>query len=535
MEQTSFLPEKFAVVGRVLKLKDDDGEWSNGTITTTGQVDPANEAPTVTSLSDSPDPVTQGEELTLTAIGVTDADGDETIAKVEFYLDDGDGVFEAGEDTPLGEDKDGADGWSWTGSTVALPLGENAYFARVRDDFGDWSDAVSTTNTIEQFFIVGGLADSKAVKYTDTDGSEVQVKFKNVVANLYFEGIGLTSQVNGSTMTIVGATELDLVEMTQSPIGASLTFTVKGGDGQADLGGVTGENLDKLTGKYIDLKGDINLAGYLGVVILDDIAGNANITTQKASAKGVSLKADNVNFGATFDLADTVKKFQANRFTGGLLQADSVKTASGGDVTDDGGADVTARDGDIFNVSVPDNITGRLNASNMIKKVVTKAGDFTGVARAGNLIGLIQALNLNDAIISAGETVKKVNIKNDITKSYILGGYDIGSDGAFGLQLPGGGDVLTGGFVQSVTAKGTFAQSYVAAGVLPSTPLTDFLPDVGQAEDFGNIGKIKFGAVDLNSPNDFGLYAATEIKPFKIGKETGVTDPPFYVQGNMSV
>ncbi len=34
-EQTSWIPEKFAVVGKVLKLKDMDGNWDNGWVVET--------------------------------------------------------------------------------------------------------------------------------------------------------------------------------------------------------------------------------------------------------------------------------------------------------------------------------------------------------------------------------------------------------------------------------------------------------------------------------------------------------------------
>jgi len=122
-----------------------------------------------------------------------------------------------------------------------------------------------------------------------------------------------------------------------------------------------------------------------------------------------------------------------------------------------------------------------------------------------------------------------VNIKNDITKSYILGGYDIGSDGAFGLDQPGGGDVLNSGSVLSVVAKGTFAESYVAAGTLPSAPLTNFLPSVGEAEDFGAIGKVSFGIVNPISADDFGIFAATDIKSVKVKNGPSETESQFIV------
>ena len=39
MEQTSYIPEPFCVVGKVLKLRDEDGEWNDGWIVETAGKD----------------------------------------------------------------------------------------------------------------------------------------------------------------------------------------------------------------------------------------------------------------------------------------------------------------------------------------------------------------------------------------------------------------------------------------------------------------------------------------------------------------
>ena len=165
---------------------------------------------------------------------------------------------------------------------------------------------------------------------------------------------------------------------------------------------------------------------------------------------------------------------------------------------------------------------------------MSKSGNFTGAARAGTSIGIIQAYNLNNALISAGDDVNKINIKGNIIDSYILGGYDIGSDCSFGLQSTGGGDIPGSGNVASVVAKGMFARSYIGAGSLPSSPLTDSVQlSVGLPYNgsYGNIGKVKFGSVDFNNASqDFGLFAATDIRPFKIGKDKAQSQGYFLME-----
>src|SRR5690606_13823968 len=75
--------------------------------------------PSIGSLSDSPDPVAQGSNLTLTANNVTDADG--YVTAVEFYRDtNGNGSIEPGTDVPLGTDSSSVGGWTWTGSTACF-------------------------------------------------------------------------------------------------------------------------------------------------------------------------------------------------------------------------------------------------------------------------------------------------------------------------------------------------------------------------------------------------------------------------------
>ena len=88
--------------------------WSS-TASTTGTVNaPGIRSPTIGSLSVSPNPVTQGDSLTLTANGVTDSDG--TVVEVVFFLDtNGNGVIDVGTDILLGVDTSSNGGWSCDG------------------------------------------------------------------------------------------------------------------------------------------------------------------------------------------------------------------------------------------------------------------------------------------------------------------------------------------------------------------------------------------------------------------------------------
>ena len=123
------------------RAQDDDSAWSN-TVTTTGMVNPAaNEPPSIASLSDTPDPVTQGNNVTLTANTVTDSDG--TVGKVEFYRDaNGNGVIDVGTDALLGTDTSSDGGWTCVASTSGFPLGSNAYLVPVDEFRKSYNQAV---------------------------------------------------------------------------------------------------------------------------------------------------------------------------------------------------------------------------------------------------------------------------------------------------------------------------------------------------------------------------------------------------------
>lgn len=148
--------------------------------------------PSIAALGASPNSVTQGSNLTLSATGVADSDG--TVAKVEFYRDvNENGVIEVGTDILLGSDTSAGSGWTWTGSTGSFPLGTNHFLARAQDNALLWSKAAAATATLlvapKKAPTIGSLSDSPdpviapaAVTLTagavvDSDGSVTQVEF----------------------------------------------------------------------------------------------------------------------------------------------------------------------------------------------------------------------------------------------------------------------------------------------------------------------------------------------------------------------
>ena len=282
-------------------------------------------------------------------------------------------------------------------------------------------------------------------------------------------------------------------------------------------------SLGKLTGKTLTLNGNIDLTGSLGQIQVDAIADGVQISTAEPASNGATVKVNEIG-NVLFDIEGPLNSLQANKYTAGLLSADAVNSIKikQGDL----GATIHAKTGDINSVSVAGNILGDILAENgSIVKIAAKKGDFQGAAiSAHNDIGSVQGINLLDAVISAGSNINKIKAKGDADEMLILAGYDrfVG-----GMQGVGNGDVL------SVSVSGSFNESYISAGVLPPVPdLQDVLPGVQPPYTglghTGSIGKVKFGAVDQNATADFGLFAATDIMPIKVGKtKLTETDPAF--------
>jgi len=534
-----------------VRAQDNDQAWSN-VASTSGRV---NDRPTIAFLSDNPDPVIQGNNLMLTANNVQDSDG--AITRVEFYQDNNNnGDLDLGVDNLLTIDTNSADGWFWFGSTTGFPIATNTYFARARDNDGTWSDIHSTTSTIERFSITAGLQNTKTVKYTDTDGSNVSLKLNKGSGKLTFDGNALRQEIKGSTMTIIGPAELLNVQLQNSNDKTSLTVNAKNGDGQTTLAGLSGHTLGKLTGKTLDLIGDINLNGSLNALTLDDISPNVSITTNVPSAAGMKIKIDHIDDQVVFNLNDSVKNFQANTFDSGSLTSDFIQTLKikqgplGADVTTQVGginnlfayssilgdinsatfinkitsktggvspnSDITAHVGDIQKITANQTIAGRIMTNNSIVNITTKAGAFTGEAHAKENIGKIQAGDFQGAIISAGQDINQIKAAGHINDTFFMAGYDFTAGNTLGLD---------DGNINSISAGGTFSGSYISAAVLP--PVNELLsvlpgvqPPITGLGYLGNIGKVTFGAIDQNATSDFGLYAAGGIDPVKAGNMT---------------
>ncbi len=105
--------------------------------------------PQIGSFTASPNPVTAGSNVTLTASNIVDGNPSSTITQVAFYLDsNSDGVLDSG-DTLLGYGTQTSPGvWTFTFSTSGLTIGTYTLFAQAKDSYGVFGDPLAFSETV---------------------------------------------------------------------------------------------------------------------------------------------------------------------------------------------------------------------------------------------------------------------------------------------------------------------------------------------------------------------------------------------------
>ena len=103
-------------------------------------------APQIGSFTASPNPVTAGSNVTLTASNISDGNPNSTITQVAFYVDsNGDGILEPGTDTLLGYGTQSNGTWTLSFSTAGWAAAVDTLLAPAKDNYGVFSDPLALT------------------------------------------------------------------------------------------------------------------------------------------------------------------------------------------------------------------------------------------------------------------------------------------------------------------------------------------------------------------------------------------------------
>ena len=242
------------------------GFWANEylgsyRVTLKPGVPQTNQEPIIGSLSDNPDRVTRGQDVTLTANNVSDPDGD--VLSVAFYRETNSNAglqTGPGGDTLVGIDDSGSGGWTTTFSTAGRPAGTYTYYAQATDDLGDSSpdgtSASSTVNTVKDPVVVENIVIN--------DGSDQ----RSMVTSLTVNFSGLVTLDPGAFEVVKTGTGGGpvTVNVAASEVGGKTvaTLTFSGGlteygslkDGNYELTVHANRVRDSVTGGALDGDGD---------------------------------------------------------------------------------------------------------------------------------------------------------------------------------------------------------------------------------------------------------------------------------------
>lgn len=106
-------------------------------------------SPTIGSFTASPNPVTAGSPVTLTAAKVTALNPNSTVTQVAFYRDsNGDGRLDPATDAPIGYGTNDGGTWAYTFATTGWAPGTYTLYAQAKDSYGVVGDALALTLTV---------------------------------------------------------------------------------------------------------------------------------------------------------------------------------------------------------------------------------------------------------------------------------------------------------------------------------------------------------------------------------------------------
>ena len=307
-------------------------------ITVSGTVNaPANQPPSIGSLSDSPDPVVLGNNLTLTANNVTDSDG--TVVAVGFYRDvNGNGSIDLSTDDFLGFGTQFGTTWTWTGATSGFSTGTNTYMVQAEDNDYALSNTAITTGTVNPS-PVGSLVVTTALDVFDPNDGLTSLREAVDYANTHVgdDVITFDSSLAGQTITLTNG-ELDITDTTG-------TTTIVGLG--ADQLTVSGNNASRVfcveSGATAEIS-DLTIAnGYVSGGEGGGIYNNNNATL---TLTGSNLSGNSADYGGGIGNAGTLTitgcTISGNSASGGRSPGYSYSYSSGGGIENGGTLTITS-------------------------------------------------------------------------------------------------------------------------------------------------------------------------------------------------
>ena len=398
---------------------------------------------------------------------------------------------------------------------------------------------------------------SKSLTYTEADDdTTVTVKHKGGIAQITLvaaQGETLQQELSKGKVTVTGGVGSIDVALSANSLKTQLSFkTDKVGDGQADVGSITGSGeAGTLKGKTVNLAagGGITLAdGYFASVQVNDIAADV-FMDGTGFDKGLTIQANEIE-GSVL-LGSGLKSLKGASWTAGELRTPwaGKVTISGNKksgVAGDLGATFVINEGDaaltghaLGTLSVADTMSCPAVSVNGTTKSITagKVDSFTFVGtgsvdkfevKGNNKTSLIgDVVDSSIALISTAQEqiLKTFKVAASVSNSSIMDiGGGLGSVGSITAGQWGGGGGIMVGSVDKLTINGSkagLAGDFVTTFMLGADGVTTGQEVLGKTKIggtfggssgatliYGNASSIDFG----NLAGFHGIYGDVTIK-----------------------
>jgi hypothetical protein len=253
-------------------------------------------APAVGALSDSPDPVDSSQQVTLSASGVSDAEGD--AVTVNFYREsNGVSGLQVGGDTLVGSDN------SNPCSITISPgsPGTFTYYAQASDVWGLAGNVVSTTNTVLTYSVTPGTPNLLSASDTGSSAADDYTRFDNSSAGTVLK-FTVGSTIVGATVTLYADGSIPFGTLV-----ATSTISTVTTNGTVDLS----DGAHPITARQTEPGKSESLPGAALNVTIDTAAPTADVVDVSPDPRNTSVASVAINFDGSvsgFDYSDLTLK-----------------------------------------------------------------------------------------------------------------------------------------------------------------------------------------------------------------------------------
>ena len=318
---------------------------------------------------------------------------------------------------------------------------------------------------------IGDTASSQKTQWTNSQGDTININLSGPGSATVYAAGGDELDQSIDRIVLVGTTEKSMLKITSKE--------------QVTIGGISaGAMGSMILNNVIIGSNGITCDSLDKQLSFDTLSEGAAVTINGVSGNALNIQVDTLSDNTTVYVNGPIGTCKVDRLDTCAISAESIKT-------------LTVKD-ERFNATIA--LTGTLQT------IKAKKATFSGLLRVSEL-GKATFASLDQGMISAEQWIGSVKASG-MTDSAIVAGYD-----------PETGALYENSEIKTVNIKGTFRDSYVAAGIRPSSSggtFGNFLEPISTAA--GSINKVTVKAVGGDGVEDFGVIAHGSIGTVKVGR-----------------